>query len=258
MITERFEELSRSIWTNIYLSNKYSTIYGEETITNSILLILAKQEYLNIKILQTPKNIEGVQGTDWEWFVGSSKSGWIRYVIQAKKLNLNTNRYETLHYKVGNSKNGKYQIDLLQNFAEVNGAVPLYSFYNYYPQAKQSKHWHCNRRFDIELLGWTFTTLSNVKEAINTRGYRTFDKVHQFITLPISCLFKEIYKRNMTINKKLGFMGETISILETLPPEFSNANEIGTLNEFPEAVYNPKAKYYPKRIAIIDLSEEID
>jgi len=89
MIAQKFEEITRRIWTDINLSNRYGTIYGEETITDSILLELVKQNYFNIRILQTPKNLEAVKGTDWEGFVGSYKFGWIRYAIQAKKLNLN-------------------------------------------------------------------------------------------------------------------------------------------------------------------------
>jgi len=58
MIAQKFEEITRRIWTDINLSNKYGTIYGEETITDSILLDLVKQNYFNIRILQTPKNFE--------------------------------------------------------------------------------------------------------------------------------------------------------------------------------------------------------
>jgi len=261
MISEKFEEISKRVWTNINLSNRYQTIYGEETITDSILLDLAKQNYFNIRILQTPKIKEGIQGTDWEWFVGSYRFGWIRYAIQAKKLNLSTNRYNALNHKVGEPPYEKYQIDLLREFSNANDAIPLYNFYNFYPTANQSDHWQCSKTFDPELLGWTFTTLTNVDKAINTRGFRTFDKIHQLKgTLPIRCLFKcpyflNNYQDKEKMDEPKEFLGESFKKVKALPSEFINAREIGTLGNFPEELYNPKIKIYPKRIAIIDLSD---
>ena len=165
MIHKKFEELSKTIWTNIELSNRYRTIYGEETITDSILLELAKLESINIRIVQTPKFIEKDQGTDWEWFVGSKRYGWIRFALQAKKLSLKTHVYDQLNHKVGKLLNARLQIDLLKDFAKANNAVPLYTFYNNYPDGLESSHWHCPEPFERELMGWTFTPLTNIEQA---------------------------------------------------------------------------------------------
>jgi hypothetical protein len=259
MIAQKFEEITRRIWTDINLSNRYGTIYGEETITDSILLELVKQNYFNIRILQTPKNLEAVKGTDWEWFVGSYKFGWIRYAIQAKKLNLSTNKYDNIKHKVGQPPNDDYQINLLRTFANANGAVPLYNFYNYAPAATQADHWQCSKAFDRELLGWTFTTLTNVETAIKTRGSRTFDKIHRLkVTLPIRCLFtcpyfKALYHDQSKIEATGNFFGESFRKVATLPRQFINAREIGILEDFPEELYSPQIEIYPKRIAIIEL-----
>ena len=261
MITKKFEELGRRIWTDIDLSKKYHIVYGEETITDSILLDLAKQNYCNVRILQTTKNLEAKQGTDWEWYVGSDTYGWIRFAIQAKKLDQETKIYKSLNHKVGNPPNYKDQIDLLRTFANTNEAVPLYNFYNFFPNA-QAVHWQCSKVFDQQLLGWTFTTLTNVETAIKKRGHRTFDKIHQLEqTLPIRCLFtclyfKSIYQDQTIIGKKGDFLGEPFKKIASLPKNFMNAIEIGNLSEFPEELYNPKIEIYPKRIAIIELPEE--
>lgn len=260
MVTEKFEDITRRIWTDINLSGKYGTIFGEETISDSILLELAKQNYFNIRILQTPKLLEKFQGTDWEWFIGSYKYGWIRYAIQAKKLSAKSNSYDSLNHKVGQPPNDEYQVKLLRTFSTANKAVPLYNFYNHYPEATEFDHWHCNKDFDIELLGWTFTTLKNIEKAVNTRGSRTFDKIHRFPeTLPIRCLFtcpyfKSLYLDQSTINAPENFLGESFEKVPTLPRQLINAVEIGTLSEFPEEIYNPQIEIYPKRIAIIELT----
>jgi len=137
MIHKKFEEITRKIWTDIKLSQQYGIILGEETITDSILLELARQNFFNIRILQTQKPKEAIQGTDWEWFVGSYKYGWIRYAIQAKKLNLTTLGYGNLNHKIGKAPNDDYQINILRKFSKANGAVPLYHFYNYFPAAEK-------------------------------------------------------------------------------------------------------------------------
>jgi hypothetical protein len=262
MIPQKFEDITRRIWTDINLSNRYNTLYGEETITDSILLELAKQNYFNIRILQTPKPLEATQGTDWEWYVGSYTYGWVRYAIQAKKLNPKSNTYDSLNHKVGQPPNDDFQINLLRTFANTNGAVPLYNFYNYFPTATAADHWQCSKTFDRELLGWTFTTLTNVETAISTRGWRTFDKIHHLkYTLPIRCLFtcpyfKSLYQDQSTIGSTGDFLGETFRKVAMLPRQFINAREIGTLDEFPEELYSPQIEIYPKRIAIIELPDD--
>ncbi|WP_138992287.1 DUF6615 family protein [Larkinella sp. C7] len=269
MIREKFEEISRRVWTDIDFANRYRTIYGEETITDTILLELAKQNFRNIRILQTPKLAESVQGTDWEWFVGSRTHGWIRYAIQAKKLNPKTNKYDSLNHKVGAPPNDNYQIDILQKFADFYKAIPLYNFYNFFPRAIQANHWHCNQDFDRELLGWSFTLLRNVEIAIGNRGFRTFDRIHNFHeTLPIRCLFscplfKMLYQNESTSESTGNLFGVPFKKVTNLPKQFLdilesdyNTREIGSLTEFPEGLYSSELNIYPKRIAIIDLSNE--
>jgi hypothetical protein len=262
-VAQKFEDIGRRIWMDMNLSNQYKTLYEEETITDSILLDIAKQDCFNIRILQTPKLLESVQGTDWEWYVGSNTYGWIRYAIQAKKLNLKSSNYDSLNHKVGQPPKQYRQIDLLQTFARANGAVPLYSFYNYFPKATAAVHWQCPKPFDRELLGWTFTTLTDVINAMQKRGARTFDSIHQLHNaIPIRCLFTCMYFRDLyydqgTKRSPGTFMGESFRKVESLPPQLINARDISTLGDFPEELYNPQIRIYPKRIAIIDLANNI-
>ncbi|MGI4021540.1 MAG: DUF6615 family protein [Janthinobacterium lividum] len=260
LITEKFEEITKRIWNDISFADYYRILYGEESITDSILLDLAKQNWFSIRILQTPKHLEPKLGTDWEWYVGSNNYGWIRYAIQAKKLKTRyNNRYTNLKHFVGPHPDN-YQTKKLRIFANDNYAVPLYNFYNYFPDATEADHWQCSKPFDKELLGWTFTTLKNVETAIVTKGSRTFNKIHRLKdTLPIRCLFtcpyfQSLYQDRKTIDSAGEFLGEPFRKIATLPRQFINARETGILKEFPEELYS--TRLYPKRIAIIELTDE--
>lgn len=268
MVVSKFEELSKRIWSDIQLANKFGINYGEETITDSILLDLAQENYPNIKVIQTQKPVEALQGTDWEWYVGSNKSGWVRFAIQAKKINLKKHSYNSLNHKVGLAPKQKNQIDILYEFAYNNGAVPLYCFYNYYPNVHKEKHWHCAMDFDKSLLGWTFTTLNNINKILQTRGSRNFDKVHCLEkSYPIRCLFSCLFPKYINSNymEEVGnlkevdnniydyFLDEPFKRVNRLPREILKATETGILNEFPNEYYSPEIKLYPKRIAVIEL-----
>jgi len=55
------------------------------------------------------------------------------------------------------------------------------------------------------------------------------------------------------------FLGESFRKVLQLPNAFITAREIGILGDFPEELYDPKIRVYPKRIAIIEFpSSEIE
>ncbi len=72
--------------------------------------------------------MESVKGTDWEWWIGNRTHGYLRYAVQAKKLDAKTNRYSSLNHKVGVGSKTLFQHDILEKYAHVNQAIPLYAF----------------------------------------------------------------------------------------------------------------------------------
>lgn len=258
-VTEKLEELSKRVWADIKLADRYSIFRGEETITDSLLLEIAKENFSGIKVIQTIKKKEAEQGTDWEWYIGNSEYGWMRYAVQAKKLSVRSSVYDSLRHKVGLTPNDKYQIDILREFSRVNGHVPLYNFYNYYPLATERDHWHCYRPFDKELLGWTFTPLKNIETAVRVKGSRSFDKIHSLSdTFPIRCLFSCPLFFSFYMNRDLfdipgTFLGEPFRKIRVLPQELIIGRETGVLRSFPEELYDRQLGLFPKRIAIIEL-----
>ena len=160
--------------------------FGEETITDLMLLDLYLQGSTVALFEQTSRPDESMWGTDFELWLGSDKLGWFRFAIQAKKLNLRTDRYSSLTQK---NMNGK-QIDLLERYAQRNRAAPLYCLYNFSEDANELQHWHCcNGLPNLRELGCTVTPSSNIREAICKPGTKNFGFIHlKSNTLPWRCL----------------------------------------------------------------------
>lgn len=263
-IPQLIDKLTRETWENIDLSNQLNTKYGEETITDLLLLGLARQKNYYLRIIQTPKNLEKDKGTDWEWFIGSPKNGWVRFAIQAKKIKLSTKNGD---YGLGHMVGVDKQVDILQTYASHNNAISLYCFYNHYSNANQPDHWHCNLGYEQELLGWTITPISNVYTALSLYGGRNFEHIHkQNTTLPTKCLFEcpnfvNQYRDSNLINKAVTILGETAtkydsisySIEQQLDRPVNDYDQPDYIDTFPEGLYNTEIQLYPKRIAIFQI-----
>ena len=115
MLQHHFNEVCDDVWNRLQNSKAYGISQGE-ALTDNILLYLASQNLPNLKIIQTPKNLEPVKGTDWEWWIGNRATGYLRYAVQAKKLDLKSGRYSSLNHKVGS----KTQHQILEDYARVN------------------------------------------------------------------------------------------------------------------------------------------
>ena len=160
--------------------------FGEETITDLIMMDLYMRGATLVHFTQTAKPDEALWGTDFELWLGSDQLGWFRFAIQAKRLTLTDGRYSSLTQ--GNS-NGD-QIDLLEKFARLNRAAPLYCLYNFTEYADKQRHYHCcDGQHKLQELGCTVTPATNIRMAINTWGAKNFNTIHsKKNTLPWRCL----------------------------------------------------------------------
>ena len=180
-----FEKLASYTWQRILYSEEFKISQGEETITDLNLLEIAMSQYSEVKVIKTAKYEEKNQGTDWEWWIGNSRIGYLRYAVQAKKIDKKFIHYKSLGHKVESER----QNVILERYALNNGAIPLYCFYNYSQNTNLKPYWHCNLPLDNEQFGCTITPLKNVKEALDQWGKRTFDHLHKFdSTKPWRCL----------------------------------------------------------------------
>ena len=184
------EELSIDVWERLRdvkrLTKPLGVRHGEETITDLLMLDLMRKLPGYVTATQTPKRIEAMSGTDFELWVERPNRQWVRFAVQAKRINFKRSTYSRLNHKV----NGTKQMHRLERFADLNGAIPVYCFYNYYDNPKRSDHWHCGKRpYVAEQLGCTIATLRTVKRAAKQHGAKNFDWIHkQPGTIPWSCL----------------------------------------------------------------------
>ena len=162
-----------------------SVRFGEETITDLLLLELRRKGFISFK--QTGLHNESKYGTDFECWIGSDDSGWIGYAIQAKKLDFGTGTYRNLGHVVKGP--GKRQVDILKTYANRRGLTPRYCLYSHSPHVDQSFLHCCSRDFLEEELGCTLTPPSVIERAIASRGGKRFESLQaDSDTVPWRCL----------------------------------------------------------------------
>jgi len=248
------DNICDEVWDTLGLAYSLKLNQGEETITDNIILYLAKQN-LNVSVI-TPmsKADESKYGMDWEWWIGNDSNGWLRFAVQAKKLQQSSNRYATLNHLVGKPPNQRKQHDILKKYASTYGAIPLYVFYNHIIKKNYSTFWNCCQALDERKLGCTITPIKNVTYALATHGHRSFDKIHECEdTVPLRCL---VCPKKVTGDGDVkSLFNDKVKIYENLNGlrEMSECGEVSLL-ELPRSLYAHDMVYYPKKIMICDIS----
>lgn len=180
---EVFEALAAVTWRTLHSTHSNRVLLGEDAITSYNLNTLACVTSGNV-VFEDTRVDEATRGCDFELWVGANSTGWYRYAVQAKKINVRTGKYDQLAHEVG----GVPQLDILEKYASANNALALYCFYNY---STLSTPWNCSYYLDIEQLGCSITPSHIVRSALKKRGARCFSHIHeQSETLPWRCLVK--------------------------------------------------------------------
>lgn len=180
------ERISEDTWIRLQQSQALDVRFGEETLTDILALDFIKLAgRRKIKIFQIDKHEEARKGADLEIFLSIGRNTHVRYVIQAKKL-YPKHQYPHINAKAG--KSGLFQIDVLEDYAGIVGAVPYYLLFNFVDNIQRTLHWHCRGQFDEKQLGCTLVPSWLVRRAISTHGCRTFDFLHSDpAALPLRC-----------------------------------------------------------------------
>lgn len=180
---ELFDTLAGRTWDYVTDSHSLRLSISEETITDMNLLEIRRANLSNVGIAKFPKHREALVGADWDLWIGADAVGWLRYLVQAKKICLPSLKYYRLRHLCRDQYKGKaFQIDQLQRFAMQEKAIPIYCFYNGGDQLL-SKHPSLGdhaSRID-KTYGCTVSSYRVVRECHDSRrqGSKDFSSLHR-------------------------------------------------------------------------------
>ncbi len=184
-LCDSFIRQSRATWGLIRKSTSINFSIGEETITDLNLLRLRDKHPKEILTVKCNKYLEGMIGSDWEWFlIASGKI--IAFRIQAKIIDVNTLSYPELGYK---QRTGTRQIDLLIDSSRkaAHAPVPLYIFYNYWKRGIFNPVWRCGSyKKSSTMLGCGVAYAETVRQILNAGSNQLEDLTN--IMFPWSCI----------------------------------------------------------------------
>jgi hypothetical protein len=142
-ICQTFKELARQTWDTLATSRAVNYAMQEETFTDLHLLHL-KLYHPEVKIINFTKPQEGINGADWEWWFRLPDGQWIGYRVQAKVLDVRSERFEQLYYR--KDKSSVSQCDKLIAAAKADKThpcIPIYILYVHstaHPKTVQAEH----------------------------------------------------------------------------------------------------------------------
>ncbi len=196
-LKELYKEISSSVWDRIPFSYNMSFKYSEVTITENLLFYIHKfninNPLMTINIFEA-KN-EKAYGNDLELCLEVEPDKYIIFVIQAKKLYYKKQKYRSLSHKV----NDRYQIDLLEDYAKQEKAIPLYMLYNCAPDCKKKnkKAYGCSLIFSNYIKENYYLKISSDRWKIPT-----FDELHnEKHAFPLHLLAMNPLKIKQSIDK---------------------------------------------------------
>ena len=261
MVQHMFETLASDTYQRLREADRHCVRFGEETITDLLLLDLKRHLSPRVTLIQTPKSDEATKGTDFEMWLSAGTGPSLRFAVQAKRLKIDKQQYLNLRYKV----KGNLQIDKLENYASSNSAIPIYCLYNY-PTAPPTKaHWHCCKyAFSKEQFGCTVTPSAVIRGTFGKRGTKNFDYIHKDQhTIPWRCLaccpkLKRVFFAPTTeisidpITEIRSMFNWPARQYKRLPDEIIAARDTNRIERFPSHLYDSNVGY-PRRVVVVDV-----
>jgi len=179
-------ECAAETWILLETATRIGIDVGEETVTDLNLVRIQARHPNDVFIRKFNRVVEGNHtGADWMWWLGVPSSGkWICLRVQAKKLDIESSRYKKINYPGKTAA----QLQMLIQDAQLNSAIPMYCFYNYWPTGRRPPRWNCGTypAAQVELQGCMLSSA----EAI--RGLKRNDRSDSLTvsvrSLPWHCL----------------------------------------------------------------------
>jgi hypothetical protein len=124
--------VARTTWRRRGTAKARGLTFGEESVTDTILMDLAETFPGSLTILPFSKHEEGKRGADWAWlFRDASGAHNLPMLVQAKALDLVEFEYPEIKRHIGKITPPMRQIDRLIETAQAWGWPAIYAFYNH-------------------------------------------------------------------------------------------------------------------------------
>lgn len=194
MLCRLSKTISSQIWGEIRDSEKYGINIGEESITDHLLLKVARCRDLDIAVYKFSRKEESRQGADWQWlFLSPQGERSFGLRVQAKKIDVPSVSYKYLDHEIEDkAKKKHFQVDLLIEDANRNSnyrLVPIYFFFNYWTNRVISRV--LSNRCEPPVRGphgWTFALAEDIRPLAKNKN-KHLDPYVLEVSYPIQCLF---------------------------------------------------------------------
>lgn len=171
-----------STWSRLGAGWSCDIVQSEETVTDINLLAIQMSHPALVRTRKFTRHAESRRsGADWEWWLGTP-GHWVGIRVQAKKLDIGTERYKSLDHV---SANGR-QVDLLLRASQRESFWPMYCFYNYSANVMPQRWRVCGEPRVDELMGCAVSPAPAIEGAIRRGADRLVDIVP--LSRPWSCL----------------------------------------------------------------------
>ena len=148
------------VWDRIkFCRNQTWNRVFETTLTqNMVFSFYQLEKYENFPVTIYESTNEKRNGNDLE-FIFAVDGQWLHVPCQCKILNKQF-KYPGIYHRVKD----QYQIDLLLKYARINDGIPIYLFYNYYPDPDFNQSLADRWQADFRHFGCSFISAWNLKE----------------------------------------------------------------------------------------------
>lgn len=183
---------ARTTWDRRRVAKARGLSFGEETITETILMDLALAIPGHLTIAQFSKNQEAKRGADWAWaFRDATGTRNLPMLVQAKLLDRSDHGYPEIGRYVGTKRPPVRQIDRLIATAVRYRWPALYAFYNHLDDPRRIPD-YCRTVPNAGLVmpeswGISVALAQDVRDALDPRNDRSFD-THSQHSMPLHCL----------------------------------------------------------------------
>lgn len=156
-----------AVWDRIEFCRhqKWNRVFETTLTQNMVFSFHQLEKYENFPVTIYESTNEKRNGNDLE-FIFEVEGQWLHVPCQCKILNKQFS-YPGIAHKVKD----EYQIDLLLNYAQINDGIPIYLFYNFYPDDHFNQRLADRWQTDVRHFGCSYISARYLKERFfNSHG----------------------------------------------------------------------------------------